>query len=523
MGEKTVPTEFCMMDLAELYESPTNPRRHFEGLEELTENVKQHGVLTPLLVRAKTLDKSSEAMFEIIAGARRFRAAHAAKVRTIPVRIMEMTDEQAVELQLIDNLQRQDVHPIDEALGYKRLIDMGRTVEEIAAKVNKSASYVYQRLKLSALVPAAQDLFLDDKISAGHAVQIARLQPVHQKETVAWMKRTDCSVRELAQHIENNFHLRLQNAAFPTDDAALLAEAGACKDCPKRSGANPLLFPDVKAKDTCSDPMCYHAKEAAYVQIQLTAHPDALVLTVGTHYQKKPQFETAWTKLQGKKCEYTTQAVVGEVLEPYDAQRQGIKLGQVIEVCTNLKCKVHHAVEGGRSDYNSRTGGSRKAEKARKLEAKRQCAIFQALMLRPPIYPTQSELKQQLAWALENLSADAARLICQAMGWEVKPDKFKQRNWSGRVVAQLREPKSIPQTLYVLATVMEMWRYGGGGIEAAKAKPLEEFATKRGVNVKAISKAVRDAAAKKKKPAKVGKVKAKKPTKVVTKKAKKAA
>lgn len=523
MSTEVVSTEFCMMDLRELYESESNPRRHFnqEFADGLAASVKEHGVLTPLLVRRKS--NAADALYEIIAGAQRYRAAKQAECELVPVRIKEMTDEQALEFQLIENLQRRDVHPLDEALGFVKLHEMGKTTEEIVGRLSKSASYVYQRMKLAALIPEAQRLFLEDGMTAGHAVQIARLNPTHQKEVLKWMARTDVSVRDLGEQIANQYHLTLKGAAFPTDDPELFPMAGSCKECPKRSGANPLLFPDVKAKDTCSDPLCYKAKELAFVKLQTEKNPEAMALVLRPSYQERPKKEVVWTQTAGRKCEDTGIGIVTQIEDRYEAERAKVKLGQELEVCINPNCKVHHpktVVDD--ASYQARTGRSRGEEKAAKLETKRQMAILQAVLLRPAEEPSATELKQQLAWALENLSADAARLVCKAMGWEVKPDKYKQRNYHGAVEGKLRDAKNPAATLYLVAVISDMWGNGAASNDAKNARTLEAAASRRGVNVAAISKQVKEAAEKKPKAKPEEKPKAEKPKKAVKAKAKKA-
>lgn len=171
--------EFREIPIAQLHESPKNPRRHWSeaGLAELTASVRQHGVLTPLLVRPNATG------FEIAAGHRRLRAATPAGLATVPARIREMDDRAFLEVLTIENLQREDVHPLDEAEGYQALmtVDRAYTPEAIAAKVGKSTSYVYQRLKLLSLIPQAKQAFQADTITAGHAVRLARLTPEQQR------------------------------------------------------------------------------------------------------------------------------------------------------------------------------------------------------------------------------------------------------------------------------------------------------------------------------------------------------
>ena len=125
-------TEYRNVSLSLLNESKTNPRRIFEdaALKELADSIRIQGVLSPLLVRSLT-----ERGFEIVAGARRFRAAQLAEAATVPVRIVNLSDTEAMEAQLIENLQRRDVHPLEEAQGFRALINLDEpkySIEQIA-------------------------------------------------------------------------------------------------------------------------------------------------------------------------------------------------------------------------------------------------------------------------------------------------------------------------------------------------------------------------------------------------------
>ena len=138
-------TEYRNVSLSLLSESKTNPRRIFEdaALQELAESIRTQGVLSPLLVRPM-----KEKGFEIVAGARRYRAAQIAEADTIPVRIVHLNDVQALEAQLVENLIRADVHPMEEAQGFKALLDLDEptySIEQIAAKTGKPPAFVAAR------------------------------------------------------------------------------------------------------------------------------------------------------------------------------------------------------------------------------------------------------------------------------------------------------------------------------------------------------------------------------------------
>lgn len=144
------------------------PRKVFEenGLEELSASIKEKGVLQPLLVRRK----QEEGFFELIAGERRFRAAKLAELEEVPCRILDFSDEEALEAGLLENIQREDLSCLEEAFGYLRLIeDFSYTQETLAKKIGKSRSYVANTLRLLNLPEEVRLLLEGGKITAGHA------------------------------------------------------------------------------------------------------------------------------------------------------------------------------------------------------------------------------------------------------------------------------------------------------------------------------------------------------------------
>jgi ParB/RepB/Spo0J family partition protein len=169
--------EFRQLETNVIHESPTNPRRSFSdtSLDELTASVRRHGVLQPILVRP-----NGEG-FVLIAGARRLRAAKLAGCDTVPARVLELDDAAADEATIIENLHREDVHPLDEGISYQRLVSAGRMIEDIAAALGKSKGYIYQRISLTRLVPKAQDLLARDILPLIYALKIA-VVPVEQQE-----------------------------------------------------------------------------------------------------------------------------------------------------------------------------------------------------------------------------------------------------------------------------------------------------------------------------------------------------
>lgn len=289
------------LPVAEIVPSPSNPRKHFDEtyIAELAESIKAHGLIQPITVRPLPLDAilqynkrrkhddDSHPRYEIIVGECRWRAAQQAGLTEIPGFWRELDDKQVLELQVIENLQRRDVHEIEEAEGYEALMKRhGYTADEIAAKIGKSRGYVYARLKLTALCEEARTAFFDDKLDASTALLIARipgatLQKRAVKEVTCGYDGEPLSYRNAKNHIQHHFTISLKQATFPLDDAALVPAAGSCADCPKRSGNAPDLCADLKDEDVCTDTQCFDEKRLAR-RAQLVAHAEQLKIPVIT-------------------------------------------------------------------------------------------------------------------------------------------------------------------------------------------------------------------------------------------------
>ena len=177
------------------------PRRHFDedALLELSESIKQYGVLQPLLVSDK------KDYFEIIAGERRWRAAKMAGLKEVPVVVKEFTEQEIVEISLIENIQREDLNPIEEAMAYKRLMEeFHLKQDEIAERVAKSRTAVTNSMRLLKLTVKVQEMVIADMISAGHARALLGISDESLQENTA-MKVFDekLSVRETEKLVKN--------------------------------------------------------------------------------------------------------------------------------------------------------------------------------------------------------------------------------------------------------------------------------------------------------------------------------
>lgn len=495
--------EYMEVSIDGIIESKTNPRKHFakEQLADLTSSVREKGILVPLLVRP------IGEKFEIVAGARRYRAARAAELETVPVLIRELTDEQALEVQVIENLQRQDVHPLEEAEGYKQLLERGKyEIASLAAKVGKSESYIYQRLKLAELVPAAKKAFLEEKITAGHAILLARLQAHEQKEGLnycndRWRKP---SVRDLSDWINQNVHLDLAKAPWKKDDAELVPAAGACTTCPKRTGFAKALFPDVQKTDTCTDPKCFMEKGAALIQIRIKENPGLQLVSGSAAYSLNDQtalqkrypgllMDREYRKAGAIKCKDTAEALVVE----------GDGAGTKIRICTGKRCRKHGAVE---QSYRPRPKSAKEIAVEKRQRERRE--IEERVLNAAHVEAIQKARK------LKALPAAVWRWIAQGLSYSfygnndpiAKAFSLKPNNNSQEKALAKMSPVDVAAFLFAIATdptdgslpqkrVLESFSAVGVDVESIRKRISAEAKTaKAGADVCRICKCTQEKA-----------------------------
>lgn len=182
------------LPIAEVESNSAQPRKYFDdaALAELAESIRLHGIIQPLTVR-----KLSSGYYQIIAGERRWRAARLAGLKEVPVVVMEADDRKAAELAMIENLQREDLNPMEEALGYQTLIQQYHmTQEEAAARVGKSRPAVANSLRLLELDPSVQQQVVEGRLSAGHARALVPLSPALQVRAAGTILQGGLSVRQ---------------------------------------------------------------------------------------------------------------------------------------------------------------------------------------------------------------------------------------------------------------------------------------------------------------------------------------
>jgi len=342
-------SEFQYIAIDTIHESATNPRRTFDEckLGELAESIRTNGLIQPITVRPNSDG------FEIVAGARRFRAAQLAELFSLPARIVDITDAQALEWQLVENSQRVDIHPYEEAQGFQRLLDMpGYDVATLVEKSGKSAAHVYARLSLLQLIPAVAEAFSKELITASHANQLARLPQESQAEAYEQCWRKDWQEKEahllpaknLSAWIQANLYLSLADAPFDREDPTLNPAAGACVTCPRRSGYNTSLFADVQG-DQCLDGPCYQMKITAHVDRELAARPELVQIENGWRSARE-QRSGAVQRGHFREIEPVAENPDAEPVAVCAAAKPAIivygkRVGTTLTVCTDNNCPVH--------------------------------------------------------------------------------------------------------------------------------------------------------------------------------------
>lgn len=297
------------MDLVQ--PSPMNPRKTVdeEAIKELAGNIEKQGLIQPITVRPRiiqsALNEEIQEGYEIVCGERRYRAfkllkeredvvnlervaAHRRKndnFQSIPAIVREMTDEEAFENMIAENLQRQDVDPIEEAFAFSQLIKNGKTVEEIAAKFGKSIRFVQDRCKLNNLIPELMLAVKEDKMSISAAMIISKLDDEEQRTYHSrYAENYQGMTKATAESFVNNLFMNLSRAPwFDSDDQADEEFEGGCEckcsECQYNTANHGCLFWDMKNQDAgkCTNRVKFQAKQLAYLLKLVNDNADDLV------------------------------------------------------------------------------------------------------------------------------------------------------------------------------------------------------------------------------------------------------
>lgn len=456
-----------MVPVDQLIPTPDNPRvfRRDAAQKELVESVRKLGILQPLVARpmgamdvvaafgrsARYRPKSPGTNYDLRCGHRRLEAAKEAGLKVVPVIVREMDNKTAMEITVTENLQREDLSPLEEARGVQRLLDVGWEISAIADRLGKPASWVARRAKLLDL----DERWLTATEADGHWASawsgsllevIARLPEATQAAVLDDLEDHNGqvnydgspipTVKALEKFIANEHLHVLSGAPWKLDDDTLVPEAGACNACQKRSGCQPLLFDEVESdskrktgRDQCLDAECYSKKLDALVErriVELTVNgvsPKKLIGEGRTDWEKSDQLfrhgaVRFYSHMRAKKTDK-------------GAVRGVIVLGKNAGEAVWLK---GHEVRGAGSSSPGRRVKGQKAtqkEKEAQLEKRRRvwainrvCEHLQE-MLDGKIRNNQQTIDELAAERAE--SHEALRMIC-AFGTAWKADSVHADN-----------------------------------------------------------------------------------------------
>ena len=493
--------EYMNVPIAELIESSTNPRKVFDQsfLEELAESIRNRGILSPLLVRPVNNH------LEIVAGAQRYRAAKLAGLEVAPIRLKAMTDLEAQEVQQIENVQRKDVHPFEEAQGYRTLLGFegaNYTIEKLAARIGKRPQDVAERLKLLDLTEPVANAFVAGHIGLSHALLIAKLAADVQEKALAHCfdgyyaandaDRSLVPVSRLQAWIAQNIYLSLKSVPFSKDDETLVPEAGSCANCPKRTGFNALLFSEVR-EDSCADAGCFNRKLDAHVAQRVAKMPNLVQIsenynvTGETPILPRRNYVEVVTR-KGKKgrearpeeklCAHLTPAIHAD----------GMDKGRLVKVCADPTCKIHfenrQQEEKQRLQWKAeRTAANRKTKQTL---AFRHRLLADVLKRVKPQFGTE-ELRMVAQFALRSLSHELVCRLAKRHGFHNPKDAH---DWQMAEKARTLSKKADGAALAVLIFEAMLISPAGNASANKDDDPLADAASIYKVDTKALRAAV---------------------------------
>lgn len=395
--EKDPPTEMIeghklrVISIQQITPSRTNPRQTFDDIDSLASSIRMNGLLCPLLVRHIAAHE-----YEIIDGERRFKALKKLNAERVICYIVEVKDG-ILDKQVVANLQRREVHPLEEAEAMEELYKDKGSLQHVSAILGKSIDYVTRRWYLLKLIPKAKKAFKDGALTIGHADLIARLMPEQQQTILNFAigeqyfegktipKRV--TVDELRVHIQNMYYLDLKRAPWDMADAKLVPKAGSCDACPLRKKNNAGLFDTSEEGDLCLSAECFRRKLRAWVSMKQKEVKEKkgveLVLLNNEYYSSRSTdivaFKDVLTKSNwdeskpGDKCKETIPGMMVMGVKG--------KVGRIVKICSDKFCKTHHPV-AKKSAQSKMSPDERKADERKEfVKNRKRNLIVQRLML----------------------------------------------------------------------------------------------------------------------------------------------
>lgn len=335
-----------------IFKSPTNPRKYFneKDIKELSNSIEQLGLQQPIKVRPVEIKGSLK--YEIVFGERRYRAVQLLKKQTIPCIVQKLTDQQVIEIQTIENLQRVDIHPLDEAEGFK-LLRKTYNIEQIAAKISKSVDYVYKRIRLTDLIDEFKKAMYDKDFPISVALFIcgyhSEIQKSIYKDIIKDNRNLEHNllpgISELKKYISSNFSSNLDLVCFNGEDKTLNPDRNvACSECSYNTSKDLMLFGEtIDAR--CLNSACYFSKIINDINRKLLADANLKPIADEYHLGSLPQIILKNVKnilsnehYSKRKAGCKSQGYKGVYV--YYNKWNKTKAGSIISICLDKNCRV---------------------------------------------------------------------------------------------------------------------------------------------------------------------------------------
>lgn len=404
-----------------------NPRTSLddEKIRELADSFKVVGIIHPI-----TLLRHVPGKYILVTGFRRYTAAKLIDWKFIPSRIIRnATEQQVKELQLIENCQRQDIHPIEEARAFK---DFGQP-EDIASSIGKSLQYVYDRLHLLRLHDTPADLFFKGILSISHALLLCRLNHPDQLMILEDFLITTGrgkdkqilgtnSIQKLKYLISRKASVSLSEAIFDTSDRKLNKEKGACTKCVERSGFNRTLFNDITADDICFNTACFNIKSAVQcltIEADLKTQGYEVIRLTGM-YDESPVAQSYELKV-----DYTFDLAPvdfsheSKIIGLYFEHPARSKVGQVVKIIPKAEIVIEEAI--AKKKKKSAIEEIKEAKAITAFKNAMTGKIGQRIGEFECDYIPLPGMKLIGFWLLESMSKDLKNDVFRFYKWEVKP------------------------------------------------------------------------------------------------------
>lgn len=488
------PPSVVDLPLTMIVPSETNQRhvRNEAADKELSDSIKLRGVVQNIVVRP--MGKK----YQIVCGHRRFDASKAAGKETIPAVVRELSDLEALEIQNIENLQREGLDPIDGAMAAIALVEAYRKAGipspmlNACAKLQLKERSLYNLMSVAQLIEPAQTLLRSGKLSISAAYEIAAQTPEAQKRTMQWLKDNTWgsgddsrfpSVRSLQQYIRDQ-QRKLAAAPWKKDDAKLLPAAGACDACRKNTAVNPLLGGDAK-HPMCTDAVCYEQKMEAHL-VQIVKETDGFNISPYHSTQQKGVLTVNnWRDATKGSCSYVTTGVYFE----------GPQKGQTRLVCvTNNLCNTHWKTQAAPKPERNRDivrHRSATLYATRKTQLRNVVLQAQAAELKTKIKKLEhSDLAAVTRKCFERLQHDFKKPLVELMGW--KPARWGNGfNYDkpAMIAIDKMKPAELSAFLVLVSIANEIYAPGGNSYFGTSANAqMKGFAKRHGVNLDKIAR-----------------------------------